>query len=201
MGLRTWLGLKKTRCIVPPGERRPYMTADYYADLHESSEGYQGNNWLVPEIEDVLSCRPTSLLEIGFGNGRFLRTAAERVERVIGVDWVASPIAKDMPENVELVIADATKQGLPSVDLACSADVLEHFAPENIDGVLARLHAAGPFNFHVIACYDDKHSHLSIFAPEEWLERFRRLSPAYRLRKTIDRQEDGTKQVAVISNY
>lgn len=176
------------------------MSPEYYARLHDGPT-YQENNWLLPEIDTVLSCSPKSVLELGFGNGRFIRAASERVERVVGVDWVKSPLAEDMPNNVELVVADATKATLPSVDLACSADVLEHFSPEVISDVLARLHEAAPCNFHVIACYDDGHSHLTISTPQEWLSRFKLLSPKYELRKTIPRRKNKNHMVAVISNY
>ena len=181
-------------------KRREHMTAEYYGKLHSESSGYKENNWLMPEVDNVLSCQPKSLLEIGFGNGRFLTEAAKRVDRVIGVDWAASPVAKGMPANVELIIADVTRHPLPSVDLICSADVLEHFAPDAVDGVLASIHIAAQRNFHVIACYDDGHSHLSIFPPEVWLAKFRSLSADYRLvRSEVRGRKKGT--ICVIANY
>lgn len=181
-------------------DRHSRVTSAYYQQLHNSS-AYQTNNWLLPEIDRVLACQPNSLLEIGFGNGRFLREAAARVERVIGVDWVESPIAREMPPNVEVIVADVTKHDLPLVDLACSADVLEHFHPNDIDRVISRLHGAAPHNFHVIACYDDGHSHLSIFEPEEWLLRFRQVATDYQIIDVRKRRGDERKKICLITNY
>lgn len=201
MGFWNLFGLKPSRVRHPLDRRQQHMNADYYQHLHTSSSNYQENNWLMSEVETVLSCKPGSLLEIGFGNGRFLVEAAARVERVIGVDWAVSPIAKDMPANVELIVADVTKHALPTVDLVCSADVLEHFAPDAVDSVLASIHRAARYNFHVIACYDDGHSHLSIFLPDVWLAKFRSISPDYRMVRAPEQRGKKRGTVCVIANY
>jgi len=188
------------RAFAEDADRASRMSRTYYAKLHEGTS-YQTNNWLLPEIDRALACNPKSVLEIGFGNARFLRAVAERVERVIGVDWVASSMAADLPSNIEIVVADVVHQDLPNVDLACSADVLEHFRPTDLDQVIGRLHIAGRFNFHVIACYDDGHSHLSIFPPEQWLQRFRKFSPEYSLVDVRNRNGDSRKQICLIANF
>ena len=118
-----------------------------------------------------------------------------------GIDWARSPNASDLPANVSLQIADATKDPIPPADLICSADVLEHFHPNDIRNVVANLHNAGRYNFHVIACYDDGHSHLSIMEPERWLELFRTVSPDYRLVRTWERRKNQTATVCLVANY
>lgn len=181
--------------------RSAKMTAEYYQDLHDNSTGYQENNWLVDEIEEILKCRPDSLLEIGYGNGKFLRQAASRVSNLRGVDWAKSPQADNMPANVELQVNDVTKDELPYANLVCSADVLEHFPAQKIDNILRKLHKAGTYNYHVIACYDDRHSHLCILTPEEWLEKFKQISHHFQLKKVTHRNGDQRKLICVISNF
>ncbi|MEZ5831288.1 MAG: class I SAM-dependent methyltransferase [Dongiaceae bacterium] len=191
--------LKRSVRLISRRVTESTLSPDYYQRLHEENQSYQQNNWLVPETEAVLACRPRTVVEIGCGNGRFLREIASCVEHVIGLDWAVSPIADTLPENVSLVQADVAKDAIPAADLVCSADVLEHFHPKDIKAVLAKLHAAAPFNFHVIACYDDGRGHLTIQSPERWLAAFKALAPTYRLIKTSSRSKD--RVVCVIANY
>lgn len=181
--------------------RSAKMTSEYYQNLHENSTGYQENNWLLEEIDEVLKCQPDSLLEIGYGNGKFLRKVSNRVLNLSGVDWAKSPKANNMPSNVDLIVSDVTKDTLPQADLVCSADVLEHFSPDRIDSILEKLYQAGKFNFHVIACYDDRHSHLCVLTPAQWLEKFRNLSSNFRIKKVTHRNGEQKKLICVISNY
>lgn len=190
MGLRTWLGLKK--------KRGQDVSADYYQRKHETVHGYQNNNWLLSEEERLLSCRPETLIEVGFGNARFLRQVAPRVKLATGFDWAISPLAIDLPANVALHRADIVTADLPSADLVCSADVLEHFQPDDIDAVIGKMHRAGRFNYHVIACYEST-IHLSVFKPEVWLAKFRSFSADYRLVEIGRRR--GNKETCVIANY
>jgi predicted SAM-dependent methyltransferase len=81
-----------------------------------------------------------------------------------------------------------------------SADFLEHLPPATLPDVLSRLHAAADASYHKIACYDDGHSHLSVFTPREWLDRFQQACPGagYRIVKTTVRKRG--QEVVVISN-
>jgi hypothetical protein len=90
----------------------------------------------------LLSCEPDTLLEIGFGNARFLRQVAPHVKHAIGLDWALSPLARDLPANVTIVQADVVSAEVPAADLVCSSDVLEHFRPEDLDTVIGKLHRA-----------------------------------------------------------
>jgi SAM-dependent methyltransferase len=156
---------------------------------------------LISEIDAILSARPKSLLEVGCGNGRFLAAIKDRVERVIGVDWAASPILDDIGISDHFTKCDITRDDLPEVDLVCSADVLEHVAPEHLSSTLRRLHGAGRDQYHVIACYDDGHSHLTIMEPRMWLLAFRELSERYRIVSTSFRRNDRSQPVCVISTF
>jgi len=125
VGLKTWLGLKKRDDR--QALRADDLSPDYYQRLHDANGGkYQENNWLLAEEDRLMACRPETLLEIGFGNARFLRQIAPRVGSAIGLDWVISPLANDLPANVTLARADVVTADLPPADLICSADVLEH---------------------------------------------------------------------------
>jgi len=179
------------------------LSAEYYQRKHEESPGYQTNNWLMAEEERLMSCNPETIVEVGCGNARFLRHIAPRVKSAIGLDWAISPLAVDLPANVKIERADVVGADLPKADLVCSADVLEHFSPQDIGDVLLKLHAAGRFNYHVIACYKTA-SHLSIFAPDEWLTKFRGLSADYTLKQVFERKSKRgakPKNVCVIANY
>jgi len=176
-------------------------TSDYYQRVHQSNDAYQANNWLVSEIDAILSVAPKSVLEVGCGNGRFLAAIKERVALVIGVDWAKSPILDELGVSAYFELRDITRDELPEADLVCSADVLEHLAPQFLRSTLQRLHRAGRHQYHVIACYDDGHSHLSIMQPPAWLDAFREVSPRYRIIDVRPRRDDPAQAICVIATF
>ncbi|RVG08529.1 class I SAM-dependent methyltransferase [Sinorhizobium meliloti] len=183
-----------------PRERSTKMRAEYYQELHDGNDAYQANNWLVAEKASILKAKPRTLVEVGCGNGAFPLSAAEDVEKVFAVDWALSPKFGDRPDNVEFVQADVTQDSLPKADIVCSADVLEHFTPWNVTKVLENCAAAAPLQYHVIACYDDGHSHLTVMRPSAWLASFWRYFPDARLTRVDCRREKHTQLVCVITN-
>ena len=188
--------------IVAPGEPhrpREVLTSEFYDRQHQDIH-YRQNNWLLSELPVVRRIRPGTVVEIGCGNGRFLRAAAPFVDRVIGVDWAESPELADLPGNVQIVRVDVAAGMIPRGDVICSADVLEHFAPRDIEPVIAKLAGAGPYQHHVIACYDDGHTHLSILPPAGWLALFRRHCATAMLADVHYRRNDPTQIVCVVSN-
>ena len=160
-------------------EKRGYISAAYYQELHDNNQAFINNNWLVDEVELLrrLSGDSTNVLELGCGNGRFLEAAADIWPAVTGMDWAHSPYLDSLLQtksNVHFIQADISKQTLDThYDLVVSADFLEHLPSELLNRVIAESLRAGRVNFHKIACYDDGHSHLSILPPEEWLARFK----------------------------
>jgi hypothetical protein len=188
------------------GERRDdrglsAFNPQYYQRLHETDAGFQQNNWLLPYLSVFADARIRTLREVGCGNGAFLQAASQHIPFVIGVDWARSP---QLPSDAGIVFiqSDITKGIMsPRVDVNCSADVLEHLPFEALRDSITRLHESAKINFHVIACYDDGHSHLSIFHPEEWLFMFRQQDPSYRLLDVTVRQDDVRKTVCVITNW
>lgn len=177
--------------------------AAYYQQRHQTGESYQTSNKLLPDVEALLATKPRSVLEIGCGNGRFLAAIKPHVENVTGVDWARSPMidALGLAENFRT--ADVIRDTLPKADLVCSADVLEHISRSALPSALQNIHSAGPRQYHIIACYDDGYSHLSIMPPAKWLDQFRAVSPAYNLIGTRTRGGKGRKVAlaCVIANF
>ena len=176
-------------------------SGSYYQQVHQTNEAYKANNWLITEMDAILSAQPTSILEVGCGNGRFLAAVMGRVERVVGVDWAASPILAELGIADHFEKCDITRDNLPKVDLVCSADVLEHIAPDLLPSTLRRLHCAGREQYHVIACYDDGHSHLTVMEPHMWLLAFLAISERYRILDTRLRRDDPSQPICVISTF
>lgn len=185
---------------------RQNIGAEYYQHLHDSNPAFQNNNWLLEELPLLASFCGQSFLEVGCGNGRFLREASTNWSEVVGLDWARSPlideVLQDCP-NVRFVQADAREfRWERPFDVLASADFLEHLAPETLAATVSNLHATGRINFHKIACYDDGHSHLSIYPPDWWLRLFCEVAPGagYRLHSVKPRKGDTSKLVITLTN-
>lgn len=179
----------------------PVRDAAYYQACHDSNVAYQDNNWLLDELDRIVAFGATSLLELACGNGRFLDRAAGHFAKVYGCDWAVSPrlerVLGEHP-NVTFFRTDLYAD-LPPCDaeLVVSADFLEHIAPEALSSVIARIDTLAPRAFHKIACYDDGHSHLSVFEPRIWLSLFHATNRDYRIERVENRHGDPHRQIAV----
>lgn len=158
-------------------DKRDTLDAGYYQALHDEHPAFQSNNWLLQDLDTLRSWGSGSLLELGCGNGLFLLKAAALWQEVTGVDWARSPVMDRVLKqcaNVRFVQADVLNWRPDKVyDIVASADFLEHLPPS---AIVPFLRCIGPFgrrHFHRIACYDDGHSHLSIFGPDEWVRLLR----------------------------
>lgn len=176
------------------------VTAADYQRLHDGDAGYQNNNWLVDHAAIIETARPGTIVEVGCGNGQFLRAIAGKVRNVIGLDWARSPLLGQLPENVTFQGTNVLADNIPKGDICCSADVLEHFEPHALPGLLKKLHESAPINYHVIACYDDGHSHCAVLHPGQWLGLFRSLDPSYEIAAIIPRRGKLDQIVCVITN-
>jgi len=187
--------------LVPRQPQRPEetLTSSFYERQHHDIH-YRRNNWLLDQLPVLKAISPRTVVEVGSGNGRFIRAVAPYVEHVIGIDWARSPELVDLPHNVDILQSDVVTAPIPSADLICSADVLEHLAPRVVDPVIAKLVAAGPYQHHVIACYDDGHSHLSILPPAAWLSLFLKHCPTAYLADVHYRRQDPMQIVCIVSN-
>jgi len=182
---------------------RATLDAAYYQALHDTHPAFQNNNWLTQDLEVLKSWPGQSIAELGCGNGRFLEQAADRWARVVGVDWARSPVLDEVigrKANVSFVQADILSwTPEESFDVVASADFLEHLPTAELPGALQRFHSFGRRHYHRIACYDDGHSHLSIYPPEWWMETFDRVAPgAYRLLSREARKGDQSKLVITV---
>ncbi len=179
---------------------------NYYQFLHEVNNGYKENNWLVNDINEIRRAGGRSLLEVGCGNGRFLELAAKEWDRVYGIDWARSPILDKILENNEKIdfarsdINDWTFDD--QYDVIISADVLEHLKEDDLRPLIKKMLRSGRVNYHKIACFDDGHSHLSIFSPERWLDIFQSVEGGseIRLKEEITGDMEGVKVKAILTN-
>lgn len=181
----------------------PLRDAAYYQRLHEEEAGYQTNNWLLEELDQIRAFGAESLLEIACGNGRFIESAAPFFKRVTGCDWAVSPRIQGVLSrnpNVSFQRVDMYRDlPLGQPDLVVSADFLEHLAPETLPEILRRIDSLSAKAFHKIACYDDGHSHLSIMPPGKWLALLRDVDPRYRLERVELRLGDPAREIAVFT--
>ena len=180
----------------------------YYQSLHDTSRKYRQSNWLVEELPALLAAGGgESIVEIGCGNGLFLARAAKHWSEVTGVDWARSPVLEEVllaEPRIRFVQQDVAGF-VPGrrYDLLVSADFLEHLAPPVLAETIARLHGAADACYHKIACYDDGHSHLSIFGAATWMQLFEAAAPGagYRIvKKALRPPLHRKKLVVVISN-
>lgn len=184
---------------------RTDLDANYYQALHDEHPAFRNNNWMTQDLDTLRGVGGQSILELGCGNGRFLAAAAPHWARVVGVDWARSPVLDEVVTasgNIEFIQCDVLAWNTDEVfDLVVSADFLEHLDPSALPGALAAFHRLGRHHFHRIACYDDGHSHLSIFPPERWLALFEAVAPgAYRLLSVEARKGNADKLVITIGN-
>ena len=179
---------------------------EHYRSLHQNSAKYQQNNWLLDDLAALAATGGESILEVGCGNGLFLASASGHWRDVVGVDWVRSGVLDRVLREhpaIQFVQGDIADVEIGRrFDLLVSADFLEHLAPAALPAIIRKLHDRGRWCYHKIACYDDGHSHLSIFGPRRWLRLFDQAVPGggYRIAARAYRNGRRTKQVVVITN-
>lgn len=177
----------------------------FYERAHTEVEGYLENNWLMPFYRPLRSFGFHTVIECASGNGAFAEVLAPSVQEYWGLDWAASPKAPYSAPNFRQIRWNAYEDELPQGDLVCSADFLEHICQSGLDALLRKILLAGPFHFHVIACFDDNYSHLTIETPEWWMAKFLETcrvvgldTKEWKLLDLYNRNTD--KPVAVLSN-
>lgn len=173
----------------------------YYEELHAKNRHYISNNWLLSSLEEFRGKDFDILTELGCGNGLFSKAVADFVPEVNAVDWVKSDAMENLPENVTFLKRDICSEELPSSDICCSADFLEHLPFELLEPVVEKISKSAPFGYHVIACYNDGHSHSSVLPPWDWRKMFARHDEKYTIKKISFRRDRLSQQVAIISNF
>jgi 2-polyprenyl-3-methyl-5-hydroxy-6-metoxy-1,4-benzoquinol methylase len=203
-----WLGSfmrRRTSRAKADGGRYPQRDATYYQDKHDHNPAYDANNWLLEQFDLIAQLPGANIAEFGCGNGRFLERAASHFPRVHGFDWARSRHIQSVLQkhpNVCFEMRDVVRD-FPKItaDIVASADFLEHLMPDDVKRVVPLLDRCAPINFHVIACYDDTHSHQTVLPPSSWLELFRRACSDYYVLCDWCRDGDATKRVCIMTNY
>jgi SAM-dependent methyltransferase len=99
----------------------------------------------IPELP--LARTPGRLLDIGCGWGRWCLAAAQTGFEVVGIDpslgavLTARRVAEQLGLNATFLVADGRSLPFPDTAFATvfSYSVLQHFAPESVDGTLAEV--------------------------------------------------------------
>lgn len=176
------------------------LSSAYYSDVHKFNKSYGDNNWMLEHQARIMEVNPVSVIEIGCGNGRFIAAVARSGTNVVGLDWAKAPGIDSLPDCADFRICNIITDDIPTGDLICSADVLEHIPSEDIEAVLLKIVKAGPRQFHVISCYDDGHSHLTILPPYIWLTLFRKIDPSFKIDDVWLRRDDPNQIVVSVTN-
>ncbi|ASY66260.1 hypothetical protein SJ05684_b52780 (plasmid) [Sinorhizobium sojae CCBAU 05684] len=173
---------------------------EVYQDLHDHEKAYQTNNWLIPALQTISGSGASSVIEIGCGNCKFSAAIAESATKVTAIDWAKAPGVAALPSNAEFLQANFVSEAIPTADLICSADVLEHIAFESMEPLIKKLSLAAPLQYHTIACYDDGHSHLTVMHPGAWLAMFQLHIPDAKLINVECRRGDKRQLNCTITN-
>lgn len=120
----------------------PEFSDGVFSQTRHWSWGYRylgGIKVVFDQIKDqTKSNQIKSLIDIGCGDGRFIREFAEKYPdiRCVGVDYSdrAIKMAQMMNPELNFQCIDITKENhLKKYDMATSIEVLEHIPPENLD--------------------------------------------------------------------
>jgi SAM-dependent methyltransferase len=111
-----------------PQNKRDVLRPEYYEKLHSENVGYQQNNWLVEYLSSLLKVNARHFVEVGCGNGAFLRNAAPVVARITGCDWVQTSTLPLHFPNVDFKQVDLTNGAVPMGDILCSDDGHSHLS-------------------------------------------------------------------------
>ena len=194
---RLKLLLRKRSSGVDPSLRESGApTNKYYQNLHDKSKAYNQNNWLLGMPEFEMHCEQKRVGEIGCGNGMFSKHISQTASDVFAFDWAKNKQMDVLPPNVSFVGGNILEADLSnfSLDIIVSGDVLEHFTKKDLSILIPKLVQSAEKNFHVIACFDDGHSHLTVESADWWLNEFQRHGEGYHLEK-CDRPN-----VAIVTN-
>lgn len=185
-------------------ENKKFLPEDLekiYSSLHENDEGYQNNNWLLEELNELRQYQFNSILEIGCGNGKFALEATKYFNQVFAMDWAEAPAFKsaDVPANLHFIKANILLADLPQCDAILSADLLEHFHSDDMSKLLNKISESAYNQYHKIACYPDSRGlHLTLESPDSWLKRFKKIDSDYRIKNIQNRRNREDQKVVII---
>ena len=164
-------------------------------------EVYQNNNWFLDKyINIVRESEFDTVFELGSGNGRATLALSQCCKKVYACDWNPNPYRH--LHNVEF--HNCSFFDVPdelNAEVTISADVMEHFPPDDVPVLIEKLQKIAPKGLHIIAGYPDGMSHLSVLGPWKWLEHFRKFDPQYQLIEIDFRKGNQDSPVFVFSNF
>ncbi|MDB4948967.1 MAG: Methyltransferase type 12, partial [Gemmatimonadetes bacterium] len=102
--------------------------AEFYAELSGSSDYYVPGKWEFGVVRDRLAAG-RDVLDVGCGDGDFLRVVAGTAARAVGIDTNPDAVARGAARGLDVRLAelDAFAAAHPAeFDLVCSFHVLEH---------------------------------------------------------------------------
>lgn len=116
----------------------PEFSNEVFSQTRHWSWGYRYLGGIKVVFDQIKSNLTKSLIDIGCGDGRFIREVAEKHPdlKCAGVDYSgrAIKLAQMMNPELDFQCIDITKENhLEKYDMATSIEVLEHIPPENLD--------------------------------------------------------------------
>jgi 2-polyprenyl-3-methyl-5-hydroxy-6-metoxy-1,4-benzoquinol methylase len=103
------------------------------------------------------------VLEIGFGNGNFLRYALDRGANVSGTEFLAQSVTNAQQRGIPIYqtdLSDALQRSSGDFDLIVAFDVFEHMASTQIVDIFGKLELLLKPGGHVIARFPNGQSPL-----------------------------------------
>jgi 2-polyprenyl-3-methyl-5-hydroxy-6-metoxy-1,4-benzoquinol methylase len=101
---------------------------NFYQDLQKNDWYYMDWKWEHEKTMDLLS-KDDSILEIGSGDGNFVKTLYEKGFQITGLELNSSTVEKANRSGYKILnqtIQDHAKKNLNTYDVVCSFQVMEH---------------------------------------------------------------------------
>ena len=118
--------------------------------------GFEYLCYILHAKEIIDSLRPTSLLDVGCGTGRFISLLNPEIKRVLGVDLSPKAILfakaflnNNREGNIELLESDATNIN-EEFDVVTAIEVLEHIPDQDVHHFLKTLEERVKPNGHIL---------------------------------------------------
>lgn len=122
----------------------PYGLDGQFQQTQYWSWGFRYLGGLRTALDLIQPINPDSLLDVGCGDGRFLREVASRYPqaRLMGLDYSerAIGLARGLNPDLSFAVHDLTQDSCPGkFQVATLIEVLEHIPPDDLSGFLVNL--------------------------------------------------------------
>lgn len=132
----------------------PVYDNGFFSQTQHWSWGYRYLGGMKIVFDQIIPIKFNSLIDIGCGDGRFIREFAIKYpdKKCVGVDYskISIKLAQMLNPRLEFQCLDITvENNLKKYDIATSIEVLEHIPPENlvlfIESIASLLNDKGSF--------------------------------------------------------